>query len=141
MKAIDTNLVIRLLLDDDPAQSAKVKLLLQSGDVVVPPTVVLETLWVLRSRYGATDEALLDSMTTLARFAGVSIGTPEQSAEFFRLWQGGLDPQDAAHLAFVDEVDAFVTFDRSLVKRAKKLGSAVAAELLMSARSRWRHDR
>jgi predicted nucleic-acid-binding protein len=134
MKAIDTNLVIRLLLDDDPVQSTKVKALLESEDVVISPTVLLETLWVLESRYGATDEVLLDCVSALARFATVTIGRPEQSAEFFRLWQGGLAPQDAAHLAFVEEVDAFVTFDRALVKRATKLGSTIAAELPRSGR-------
>jgi predicted nucleic-acid-binding protein len=134
MKAIDTNLVIRLLLDDDPVQSARARGLLSSGDVVIAPTVLLETLWVLASRYGATDEVLLDTMTALARCVGVTIGRGEQAAEFFRLWRGGLDPEDAAHLAFVDEVDAFVTFDRALVKRAKKLGSTVAAELPTSGR-------
>jgi predicted nucleic-acid-binding protein len=134
MKAIDTNLVIRLLLDDDPAQSAHVTQLLRSGGVVISPTVLLETLWVLESRYGATGAVLLDTVSALARFAGVTIGRPEQSAEFFRLWQGGLDPQDAAHLAFVEEVDAFVTFDRALVKRAKKLASAVVAAAPTSSR-------
>jgi predicted nucleic-acid-binding protein len=129
MKAIDTNLVIRLLLNDDPVQSAKVKALLGAGDVVISPTVLLETLWVLESRYGASDDVLLDTVAALARLSAVTIGRPEQCAEFFRLWRGGLDPQDAAHLAFVDEVDAFVTFDRDLVKRARKLGSTVAAEL------------
>jgi predicted nucleic-acid-binding protein len=129
MKAIDTNLVIRLLLDDDPAQSAAARALLTTNDVVISPTVLLETLWVLESRYGANKDVLLETVAALAGFAGVTIGQPDQAAEFFRLWRGGLDPQDAAHLAFVDEVDAFVTFDRGLVKRAKKVGSAVAAEL------------
>jgi predicted nucleic-acid-binding protein len=128
MKAIDTNLVIRLLLDDDPVQSGAVKAMLASGDVVISPTVLLETLWVLESRYGASDDVLLDTVAALARLSSVAIGRPKQAAEFFRLWRGGLDPQDAAHLAFVDDVDAFVTFDRALVKRAKELGSTIVAE-------------
>lgn len=134
MKALDTNLVIRLLLDDDPAQSATVRSILQAGAVTIPPTVLLETLWVLESRYGATDEVLLDTVTALARSPSITIGHPEQSAEFFRLWRGGLDPQDAAHLAFVVDVEAFVSFDRDLVKRARKLGSTIAAELVSSVR-------
>jgi predicted nucleic-acid-binding protein len=129
MKAIDTHLVIRLLLDDDPAQSAAVKALLGSGDVVISPPVLLETLCVLESPYGASDDVLLETVAALARFSSVAIGRPEQAAGVFRPWRGGLDPQDAAHLAFVDDIDAFVTFDRALVKRAKELGSTLAAEV------------
>jgi predicted nucleic-acid-binding protein len=127
MKALDTNLVVRLLLDDDPKQSAAVAALLQAGDVFVAPTVLLETLWVLESRYGASDDVLLDTVAALVRFPSLTVGAPEQVAEFFRLWRGGLDPQDAAHLAFVGDVDAFFTFDRALVKRAKRLGSKLVA--------------
>jgi predicted nucleic-acid-binding protein len=134
MKALDTNLVVRLLLDDDPAQTAAVASLLRHGDVFISPTVLLETLWVLESRYGATGDALLDTIAVLARHPAITIGTPAQAAEFFRLWRGGLDPQDAVHLAFVGEVDRFVSFDREFVKRAKKLGSAVAAELASAVR-------
>jgi predicted nucleic acid-binding protein len=139
MTAIDTNLVIRLLLDDDPAQSAAARALLRDGGVILPPTVILETLWVLRSCYGATGDALAATVGLLARLPAVTIGTPEQCAEFFRLWRGGLDPEDAVHLAFAGDVDAFVTSDRALVKRAKKLGSATPVALASSRPAR-RHD-
>jgi predicted nucleic-acid-binding protein len=128
MKAIDTNLVIRLLLDDDPAQSAAVARLLHGGEVLLSPTVLLETIWVLESRYGASDATLHETMAALVRHPHVVLGTPEQAAEFFRLWRGGLEPEDAVHLAFAGDVQAFVTFDRALVRRAKKLSSVVVAE-------------
>jgi predicted nucleic-acid-binding protein len=134
MKAIDTNLVIRLLLDDDPVQSAAVKALLGSGGVVISPAVLLETLWVLESRFGASDDVLLDTVAAIARFSSVAIGRPERVAEFFRVWRGGLDSEDAAHLAFADDVDAFVTFDRASVRRAKKLGSTVTMDMPPSRR-------
>ncbi len=129
MKAIDTNLIIRLLLDDDPEQSAAVKRLLTDTDVVIIPTVLVETLWVLASCYGASREQLVSSIELLAKHPRITIGEDTQGAEFLRLWRGGLDAEDAAHLAFAGDAAAFVTFDRDLVKRAKKLGSTIPAEL------------
>jgi predicted nucleic acid-binding protein len=38
---------------------------------------------------------------------------------------GGMDFADALHLANAKGSDAFVTFDRGLARRAKKLGIAV----------------
>jgi len=129
MKAIDTNLVVRLLIGDDPVQTGVVEALLQQGDVLVTPTVLLEVMWVLESRYAVSDTELHSTMQDLARFPAITIGTHEQAAEFFRLWEAGLDKQDAAHLAFAGEVEAFVTFDKGFSKRAKKAGSMVAVEL------------
>ena len=123
MKAIDTNLVVRLLLGDDPVQTRVAEVLLQEGDVVITPTVLLEVMWVLESRYGASEGELRSALEHLARHPAVSIGAPEQAAEFFRLWDAGLDAQDAAHLAFVGEVEAFVTFDKPFAKRAAKAKS------------------
>ena len=130
MKAIDTNLVVRLLLADDPLQTAIATAVIDAGNVVVPPTVVLETLWVMRSNYGASDADILRSLQQLSRHPSITIGTDsEQAAEFLRLWAAGLDPEDAAHVAFVGETDAFVTFDKDFSKRAKKAGSTVPVEL------------
>jgi len=101
---------------------------LQGGAVFLSPTVLLETIWVLQSCYGASGPVLRETMALLVRHPHIVLGAAEQGAEFFRLWQGGLDAEDAAHLAFAGDVQAFVTFDRALVKRANKLSSLVVAE-------------
>ena len=89
-----------------------------------------ETLWVMRSNYGASDADILRSLQQFSRHPSVTIGTgSEQAAEFLRLWAAGLDPEDAAHIAFVADAAAFVTFDKDLSKRAKKAGSTVPVEL------------
>src|ERR1700744_5002825 len=54
MLAIDTNLIVRYLTADHPEQSPKAKALIDSEDVFVCMTVLLETEWVLRSVYGFT---------------------------------------------------------------------------------------
>ena len=50
MKALDTNVLARLLLQDDAAQFKRAKALLGSGQVFTAPvTVMLELVWVLES--------------------------------------------------------------------------------------------
>lgn len=51
MIALDTNILVRLLIADDPAQSIRAKCLLEGNDVYfVPVTVLLELAWVLKTQ-------------------------------------------------------------------------------------------
>jgi predicted nucleic-acid-binding protein len=73
MASLDTNVLVRWLVDDDPAQSEIVKRLMDGAAVreealFIPSTVLLELEWVLRKNYGyskldvlRTLNALLDS--------------------------------------------------------------------------------
>ena len=51
MIALDTNLIVRLLTNDDPHQAQKAARLIDRHRVYVPKTVLLETEWVLRYAY------------------------------------------------------------------------------------------
>jgi len=67
MPGVDTNLLVRWLIDDDERQASLVQTLLESAHVrptalFVPNTVTLELEWVLRSRYR------LDKADILAAF-------------------------------------------------------------------------
>jgi predicted nucleic-acid-binding protein len=56
--AVDTNVLLRRLLNDDQAQAAKAKKLFESGrPVLITDVVLTETIWTLKGkRYGATKE-------------------------------------------------------------------------------------
>jgi predicted nucleic-acid-binding protein len=60
MIGIDTNVLVRLFTQDDPIQSSRVDQLLQelsqSSLGFVPSVVVIELQWVLRSRYGVSND-------------------------------------------------------------------------------------
>jgi predicted nucleic-acid-binding protein len=51
MVTVDTNIVVRLLTQDDELQFQQSVKLFQSQDVFIPDTVILETQWVLRFAY------------------------------------------------------------------------------------------
>lgn len=129
MIALDTNVLARVILNDDPAQYSAARQALTGDGVLVTATVVLELIWVLRSIASLTDDEIRDALRVIAASPAVTVVAPSACDEFLRLWAGGLDAEDAAHLAFAGDVNTFVTFDRPLVKRAKKLGSTVLAEL------------
>ena len=57
MFALDTNVLVRLLVDDptDPGQCADARSFVASqNQVLVPEAVLLETVWVLQSNFGLT---------------------------------------------------------------------------------------
>lgn len=51
MRAVDTNVLVRALVQDDPTQARRAQACLNAQRVYVPVTVILELEWVLRSRY------------------------------------------------------------------------------------------
>ena len=75
MIAIDSNILLRLLTQDDSAQTDKarraVRAAEQSGDdLLINDLVLAETMWTLASRYGADKAALLSSLHGLLGSAG-----------------------------------------------------------------------
>jgi predicted nucleic-acid-binding protein len=119
--ALDTNVVVRFLVDDDHAQGRRARDLIARGEVVVGPTVLLEAEWVLRSAYGFPPAGI-------QRFFRALLGLPgmyaEESARTLRALDGyeaGLDFADALHLSFVGAADAFATFDTKLARRARRV--------------------
>lgn len=52
MIALDTNVVVRLLVDDHPQQTRRARRLLEARPVIILPTVLLESEWVLRGATG-----------------------------------------------------------------------------------------
>jgi predicted nucleic-acid-binding protein len=64
MLGLDTNVLVRLLIEDDAAQTRRARSLVdaaveQEEVVLVSLPVLLETEWVLRSRYEIPPEAIL----------------------------------------------------------------------------------
>ncbi|MDZ7967304.1 MAG: PIN domain-containing protein [Nostoc sp. DedSLP03] len=51
MIAVDTNIIVRFLTQDDELQFQKSKEIFQTQDIFISDTVILETEWVLRFAY------------------------------------------------------------------------------------------
>jgi predicted nucleic-acid-binding protein len=123
MIAVDTNLVVRYLTGDDPVQAGQAKAAIDGEDVLIVMTVILETEWVLRSVYGYESQEVAKALRSFAGLPRVTIEEAAVVAQALDWMEGGLDFADALHLAKSHGCEAFVSFDRRLVRPAKKLGT------------------
>jgi len=82
MKALDTNILVRFLTNDDPAAFKRVAQLLESAEQQsesfrLTTLVLLELMWVLKARYGLTRDEILEAVETLLRMPVVAFESPE----------------------------------------------------------------
>ena len=77
MLAVDTNVVVRFLVRDDAAQSARAAALIQRAQIWVSRTVLLEAEWVLTRLYGYSPATVASSLRDLLGLGSV---TPEDHA-------------------------------------------------------------
>ena len=127
MRAIDTNVVVRVLTGDDPVQSARARAILEAGDVFIPLTVILETEWVLRSifRLGTAEvvEAFRDPWRPPRRERGAR--GPGRFRARSRRIGNGLRRCPAPGRA--DGREAILTFDRPFLRAARAAGPCVGS--------------
>lgn len=122
MLAVDTNVVVRLLNNDDPAQTKQVVRLFEKEKIYLSKTVLLETEWILRGVYKLGRDAVKSSLRRLVSLANVQIENEHQVAQALNWFENGFDFADAMHLASRGDARQFVSFDAKLIKQAKALG-------------------
>ena len=118
MRAIDTNIVVRLLTGDDPSQAKAARAVIEAGDVFIGSTVVLETEWVLRGGYGFLPEEIAKGLRGLFGLPAITLEEPVEVGEALEWMERGMDFADSLHVARSAHCSAFVSFDRKLAKRA-----------------------
>ncbi|MDD1535265.1 MULTISPECIES: type II toxin-antitoxin system VapC family toxin [unclassified Bradyrhizobium] len=122
MIAIDTNLIVRYLTRDHATQSARARALIDGERVFAAVTVLLEVEWVLRSAYGYQAADVVHALRAFAGLPTVMVEDGAMVAAALDLAERGMDFADALHLTRSGHCEAFVTFDRKLVKAAKQAG-------------------
>jgi predicted nucleic-acid-binding protein len=126
MIALDTNVWIRYVTNDDPEQAESALTLLESGeDVFLPKTVLLEMEWVLRAVYRLPASSIERAMLNVLGLPNVQVESPGQITAAFDFYRGGMDFADALHLAGCSNSKAFYTFDEKFVKVARPFRSNV----------------
>lgn len=124
MAALDTNVLVRYIVQDDAAQLAAAKRLISHcvGDgltLFVPVTVVMELEWVLRSNFGFGKDDALRTLSTLFSAAELTFESEralEVALQFFR--KGSADFADCLHvaLAHLAGEPPLWTFDKAAAK-------------------------
>jgi predicted nucleic-acid-binding protein len=131
--ALDTNVLVRYLAQDEPAQAALATALLEQelssqSPGFVSCLVLAELQWVLSRHYGVDRERFADIARGLLSAKALRFDHLAAAWNALQAFEDGLDFVDAlvAELADSAGCDTTVTFDRRLAQHAKMrlLGAA-----------------
>lgn len=118
MRAIDTNVIIRVLADDHVEQAERARTVLAGEDVLVLTTVLLETAWVLKSVYRRSEREVADILLQFVGLPSLVLEEPARIARALEATKAGMGFADALHLAGAAECDEFLSFDRHCASAA-----------------------
>lgn len=124
MKALDTNVLVRFLVQDDQKQSQKANALLTQAEQTKQPLfitslVVLELIWVLDSVYGASREDILHSLNELLSMPALEFEKQNILRKFVNSVQNNnFDLSDVliAQAGFDNGCDTTITFDKKAAR-------------------------
>jgi predicted nucleic-acid-binding protein len=125
MIAVDTNIIVRLLTQDDESQFNQSVELFKSQNIFISDTVILETEWVLRFAYKFKPSEICAALRSLFGLPNVHLNNAGLIAQALQWHEQGLDFADALHLAFSQQFTEFYTFDDKFVRRAEGLTKCV----------------
>ena len=121
MTGLDTNVVVRLIVRDDPNQLRRAVALVQAGPCWISTTVLLETAWVLRAAYGYDSAKIVEAFSVLLSMQSVTVQAPTTAARALDWHDEGMDFADALHLASASGQRRFATFDKHLRRSSARL--------------------
>jgi predicted nucleic-acid-binding protein len=124
MIALDTNVVVRYLVEDDVAQSRRAAKLIESTlargeELFISDVAMCETVWVLSSAYGFSRGEIADVLASLLRARSVVFDSSDRLARALGAYQNGKgDFADylIRELARSAGANTVATFDRRLLK-------------------------
>lgn len=122
MAALDTNVVVRLIVGDDPKQARAAEKLVASEPCTVAATVLMECEWVLRSGYSLDAALIAASIRDFLSLHNIEASEPVLTQQALQGYEAGLDFADALHAAQRFEGEAFATFDKQFAQCAPKAG-------------------
>jgi predicted nucleic-acid-binding protein len=124
--AADTNVVVRLLTDDEPRQTVQARRLFEAETIFLPKTVLLETEWVLRRLYRLDRIPVAKALNGLISLPNVRCEDDAAVRQALAWHREGIDFADALHLASSRTAARFATFDLNMIRTAAKTGLVVS---------------
>ena len=130
MKAIDTNVLVRVLTRDDPEQAAVAAAEMRAGPLFVSATVLMETERVLRHAYAFDRDQVGKALLGVVNLTGATIDDEAAVRAALQWHARGMDLADALHVARLPKADEFITFDKQLARMAEQLAVEPPVRLL-----------
>lgn len=120
MIGIDTNIIVRLLVNDDKKQARVAANIIEKNATFIPKSVLLEAEWVLRYTYELKYQVIHHAFEKLLGLPRLNVEDPDCVTKALEWYSLGFDFADALHLASCQDVEAFATFDKKFIKQGKK---------------------
>lgn len=117
MIGVDTNILARWVLRDDPAQSIIADEIM-TGPIEISTSVFLEFGWLMQSVFRLSRSALADSMSAILSIELASIADREGLRWAIERYRSGGDWGDMIHLISLQTAKSFATFDLEIEKAA-----------------------
>jgi predicted nucleic-acid-binding protein len=128
-KAVDTSVLARFIVQDDVRQAEMAAKAFEEP-VFISLTVLLETIWLLTSRYKLSRAVVGGSMLDIFDIPGVECEQDALARWAIERFQKGAAIGDMLHLVSTRHNAAFLTFDKKMTKDAGD-DSPVRVELLV----------
>ena len=131
MRTLDTNVVVRLFVRDDDHQVAIAEDLIVEGPFLLLPSVLIEAVWVAKSRYDMPRVAIVTELAKVLGHENAVVVSPNAVRWALDRFELGADFADMLHYALAEELEAtsFATFDKR-IKPHQVEGSTVDLEHL-----------
>ena len=128
---IDTNVLVRILVRDDEVQYNEARRLLETYQICVIVTVLLETAWVLEHMYHRDPPDIINAIEGFQSLPNVEFDDNGIFSKASSWVKHGMETADALHLAAART--KFATFDRKSAAQAEKIGLANVLSLSRKA--------
>ncbi len=123
MTALDTNVLVRYLTQDDEAQFLKVLQMLnrKKATFCACDLVVVETAWVLGEVYGWTPAEVADAFARLATIPNLIFENENRLRSSLKAFREGADLADELIVRTSRDLGAkeLATFDKGVIRRHK----------------------
>ncbi len=115
IRSIDTNVLVRLLIEEDEAHRAIAETAIFDGCILIA-TVLQEAVWVWTSRYRLSSSEIVPQLMDL--LDAPPVRCPDRKAITWALgkYEAGADFADMLHLALSGGADCFATFDQGIAQ-------------------------
>jgi predicted nucleic-acid-binding protein len=124
-KAVDTNVFIRLFVNDSPDQHKRANAVFDEHTVFVANTVVLETEWVLRSVFGYPRAEIVRLMNAALRIRSIQFQDLELVRQAVLALARGMDFADALHMFSATDCDEMFSFDDRFRRKSSKIAGSI----------------
>jgi predicted nucleic-acid-binding protein len=119
---IDTNILLRYALNDNPKLSAKAKDIIEGNRCFVPLLAIAEMGFVLQSVYEASADQTVAYVKQLMQQTNLKIEHENRLLQSLRGVEAGVDWFDALLWAASPAQNDFATLDRKFANKVTKLG-------------------